>query len=178
MKSLKIYILLLSSFFICFISCTSVPSGYEKTVVDNIYERYDDFKDVYFYKHSEFFDYEEPFEVYIVKESERKYIRAVFTYTGDDWIFFDNAIIMNENNDRQRFSFDILDKNNETYKDDDEIKVCEKIDIVLSNEQIELLYNLCKKQNAKMQLNGKKSKNYRNIDDEAAVEVIDFYNSL
>lgn len=62
-------------------------------------------------------------------------------------------------------------------KDDDEIKVCEKIDIVLSNEQIELLYNLCKKQNAKMQLNGKKSKNYRNIDDEAAVEVIDFYNS-
>ena len=175
MKS-KITFIILMSFLI--MSCSSVPKGYKETSTKNIYEKYDEFGNFTIYQHCEFFDFDEPFSVYIIKEENRKYIRAVFTYTGDDWIFFDTAVIMNREKDRITFKLDPLTRETDTYKDDDELKVFESIDVVLTESQIENLYNLCKKEYAKMQLSGKSSKNYGNIDDEAVVELLDFFNSL
>ena len=86
-------ILLLLVIALSFTSCLST-----KRVEGSIYKTHDKYLKFDTYQNKNPFYKNKSFDIYIVKGSSN-YIRLVFTYLGEDWIFFDKAIFLNKKDD-------------------------------------------------------------------------------
>jgi len=129
----------------------------------NIYEYYDEFKNVRFYHYKYFFPSSNPIslikyspiEVYLVKEPEKKYLRIIFRYRGSEWIFFEKAYLVNSEGDRLIFSFKQYNKTTEVISG---VEVREEIDKVLPVNKAKELLSLIgnNKGEIKLRLSGRK----------------------
>jgi len=165
-----------------FCSCStlgsSIPSGYTQygTETSNLYIRNDEFKNVSFIQHKYFFNIfiDHPISVYIAKTQSAKLLRAVFSYDGSDWIFFENAIIINNSGERLARTFKSYDKNTDVGSGG---HVYESIDIVLTDAEVSQLMKLLEAGNVKIRLSGKYYKEYSLNEDyiNALMEILRLY---
>jgi hypothetical protein len=143
-----------------FTGCLSfVPEGYtpvSTTENEMIYKRYDEFKDVAFYRHKTFFG-SSPIEVYIV-EGTSTYPRIVFEYYGSSWIFFETATLVGSDGQRISFTFKSYDKTTDVLSGG---SVKERIDIVLDEARAEqILRMISTSEEIKLRLSGKYYKDF------------------
>jgi hypothetical protein len=135
-----------------------VPSDY-KPLTNNeeyLYKKYDQFQDVSFVRHYEFFGLfgSLPIEIYDVN---KRILRIVFTYWGNDWIFFDKAIIINSNGGRKIFSIEYFNKKTNI----DGSFVTETIDMYLpSKDTDDILAIISRPGLIKIRLTGEYSRDY------------------
>lgn len=162
MKSKKILIVLLLIVTGCGVIPTSrtIPTGYSpisNSKEEMIYKRYDEFKDISFYRHKAFFK-SSPIEIYFV-ESSSPFLRIEFTYYGSDWIFFESATIINSENSRVNIRFKSYDKDMDVLYSGN---VMESIDKPLTDNDAMLILNLINdnKGEVKVRLSGKRNADY------------------
>jgi hypothetical protein len=154
---------LLLTILIAVVSCSTlnIPSGYTQYNADtsNIFIRNDEFKNVSFIQHKYFFNIflDQPLIIYIAKNQNTKFVRAKFSYDGSDWIFFEDAIIVNSNGERMSWTFKSYEKNTDIGSGG---HVYENIDIVLSADEVSKLIKLIGGNNVKIRLSGKYYKEY------------------
>ena len=87
------------------------------------------------------------------KEGSRVWLRLQMTYTGDDWIFFENAYLSYDGY-TQEIAFDKY-KEKET---DNDTTVWEWIDVSVDDRTLAFLRELVNGKSAKMRLSGKYTK--------------------
>lgn len=92
--------------------------------------------------------------VYISKISDLMWLRMKMSYTGDDWIFFENAYLSYDGNTKG-ISFD---KYKEKESDNSGGEVWEWIDIAVEDDLLEFLRAMVNGKSVKMRLSGKYSK--------------------
>lgn len=150
----KILVILAVIIFLSGCSTPYIPDGYDPiSTVENemIYKRYDEFKDVSFYRHKTFF-HSSPIEIYIV-ESTKTYPRILFKYYGSSWIFFETATLVGSNGQRVLFSFKSYDKITDVLSGG---SVKESVDIVLDELKAEqILLMVSTSEEIKLRLSGK-----------------------
>ena len=92
--------------------------------------------------------------LYMGKSSSNVWLRLKMSYTGDDWIFFENAYLSYDGITRE-FPFNkYKDKNSDNSGGD----VWEWIDLGVSNDDLAFLKNMVNGKSIKMQLRGKYTK--------------------
>lgn len=156
----NIHIFLIISVLIVQAGCATIPTGYtpiSTTEIEMVYKKYDEFKDVTFYRHKVFFG-TSPIEIYIV-EGKTTYPRIVFKYFGSDWIFFETATLINSKGTRVIFSFKSYDKTTDVLPGG---SVRECIDEILPDSQARKILNLINSNEGeiKLRLTGKYYKDY------------------
>ena len=92
--------------------------------------------------------------IYISKISDLMWLRMKMSYTGDDWIFFENAYLSYDGNTKG-ISFD---KYKEKESDNSGGEVWEWIDIAVEDDLLEFLRAMVNGKSVKMRLSGKYSK--------------------
>ncbi len=95
--------------------CAIPPKDYSPTDdVPEVYFRHDEFKGIYYYRHSTFFRSKKmlrkPVEIYLA-EIKGKYIPFIkFEFYETYWIFFDQVTIINNKGLKKQFNIDKQDK--------------------------------------------------------------------
>ena len=143
-----------------------------------IHVKHDDSQNVTFYQHYELYRYAENIMLYISLKGNSKDLRLGLMYNGSDWLFFDTAILTNENDNRLDMSFNSDDKHTDVYWDG---SLYEKIDTLLLLEQIDLIETILKNGSIiKLQLSGARSEDYQIPENivSALLDMIDFYRNL
>lgn len=92
--------------------------------------------------------------IYMGKSNGDVWIRLRMSYTGEDWIFFDNAYLSYDGKTRE-IQFD---KYSDKESDNDAGDVWEWIDVTLTEDLIPYMREFAQSPNAKMRLTGKYSK--------------------
>lgn len=92
--------------------------------------------------------------LYMGKRSNSVWLRLKMSYTGDDWIFFDNAYLSYDGITRE-FPFN---KYNDKESDHSGGDVWEWIDLHVSNDDLAFLKDMVNGKSVKMQLRGKYTK--------------------
>jgi len=170
-----------------------IPTDYKQIVENPIfYVKKDDFKNVSFISHKECFHKDTisgPFKLYIVKGENSKALRILFSYFGSDWIFFENAILLNEEGRRVSYIFKSYDKTTEVISGN----VFERMDYLLATvmtlnektydlnlENVQQLQELLEGKNIRIRLTGKYYKDYtlNYIQAKAFVDTIKYYIDL
>lgn len=140
----------------------AIPKGYKPVSEkkdENLYVRYDEFKGVSFTRHKLFFRDDTPIEIYQVNDN---LLRVVFTYRGQDWIFFTSATIINSSGEKVSFSFKSYEKETDVLTGG---SVFESIDIVLTDSEAKkLLEILSDPTTKKIRLSGSYYKDYTLMD--------------
>lgn len=100
----------------------------------------------------------------------------MMSYTGDDWIFFDNAYLSYDGNTKEIF----YDKYSNKKTDNDGGEVWEWIKVPVEESEIEWLKSFAKSPNAKMRLSGKyqKTRNLSSQERQGILDVIAGYEYL
>ena len=163
MRTYLVRIVVVIIVFLNITGCTALqlPAGYkpiDSSQNQQIYRRYDEFKNVSFYKHKAFWSLlPTPIEVY-VGEDDSKYMRLIFRYKGSDWIFFDNTTVINSEGDKMSFSFETYDKTTDVGYGG---YVTESIDLSLSRSRaIELLDLVTTNGEVKVRMSGEYYRDY------------------
>ena len=140
--------------------CAVIPTGYlpvSNSENEMVYKKHNEFKDISFYRHKAFFS-PSPIEIYI-GEGKLTYLRTKFKYRGSDWIFFENATIINSESSKVKISFNSYDKETDVLSGS---SVVEYIDESLSDYKAKEILNLINSNVdvIKVRLSGKYYKDY------------------
>lgn len=124
--------------------------------VTKLKKKYDDVSDITWYKNPYFTHYTNSnlTSIYIGKNSSSTWLRIQMSYTGDDWIFFENAYLSYDGNTKE-LHFNKYE-NKETENDGGE--VWEWIDIAVSDDLLSFLRQMVNGKSIKMRLSGKYTK--------------------
>lgn len=124
-----------------------------------IYKKVNEFNDDSYYRHKTYFLSALPSSLYlyISERGNRKHLRGEFRYDGRDWIFFDNATILNSEKEKINFSFNSFDRNTNVKSSSN--GVSEEFDVKINDSKAKDLLNLLKsnKGKIKLRLSGKNS---------------------
>jgi hypothetical protein len=169
--------MVLPLFYIC--SCSTI--GYKAITSfpnEKILKKYDNFRNITFYKHKAFTEIGSinysPIEIYVIESQSATYMRLKFLYRGSNWIFFENAYIVNSEQERMSFYFrpdnlksDVISGNS----------LRELADIRLSDDKAKELINIINGNNVKLRLSGEKYREYslRKRQIKGLQEIYDFY---
>lgn len=165
-------------------SCGSIVyNGYEPINNDKnaiIYKKQNEFNDYTYYRHKTFFTTfsSSPLYLYVAESKENKYLRAEFRYDGSDWIFFDNATILNSEKVKMKFTFDSL--NRKTNVKTSSIGVSEEFSIIINDSKAKELLNLLSSDvdgDIRIRLSGDGIKDYvlKKAHISSFIELIKFY---
>ena len=124
--------------------------------LNKLKKNFDDVSGITWYKQPYFTHYNNRFltSIYMGEESSSKWLRLKMSYSGNDWIFFDNAILSYDGNSKT-ISFDKY-KDKET--DNSGGNVWEWIDVSVDKGLENFLREFAKSKNAKMRFSGKYTK--------------------
>lgn len=139
--------------------------------------KHDEFQQTDFIKYS-YFRNDSPISLYIGKRDTQKDLHVVFKYDGKDWIFFDNAILVNAEGQKIEFEFNSWDRKEDIGYNAD---VSEKFDEVLQEKKILELRTLLNGTGVKLRLAGKHDAMDYSLDkeyQEAIKDVIKKYDEL
>lgn len=121
---------------------------------DNLNKSYDDVDGVTWYKNKYFAHYNNSnlLSIYIGQRKEgAPWLRLIMSYCGDDWIFFDRAVISYDGN-----SFDVpFDEYKEKKSDNSGSECWEWIDVPVSDAMLAFLRKMANGKTLKMRLAGK-----------------------
>lgn len=135
---------------------------------------YDDIRGISWYKQRYYTHYSNSNKtsIYIGKEKGKlPFLRLEMSYTGSDWIFFENAYLSYEGN-----TLPILfDKYGEKESDNGYEGVWEWIDVRLDDSDVEWLRKFAQSKDAKMRLTGKYTKD-RKLTSQERQGIIDVLN--
>ena len=148
-----------------FTSCLST-----RKVTGSIYRTRDKFQECNFYRNKNPFYKNKSMDLYVV-EGTSNYVRVVFNYSGNDWIFFDRAIILNKKEVTINFNINSWDKETDVIS---EKEVRERADIVISREEAVELKRVLEGGFVRMRLQGKGSKTYL-LKTKGFIELLDYY---
>jgi hypothetical protein len=140
-----------------FVSCASIPSGYmpvSQNENETIYQRYDEFQQVSFIQHRQFFK-SNPIGIYIVK-ANKPYTRITFDYKGENWIFFKRAVLINS--EGVVFKLDVKRYDKKT--DVSSPYVYESYDKFLPKAKLLELRKVVTGENVRLRLSGERVKEY------------------
>jgi hypothetical protein len=190
-----------AKYFVCFmfiiIGCMSysfIPNNYKPISLnenENIYKTYDEFNKITFYQHKELFPNIEkysmledkhsrtdrtgfsPIAIYIGQKQNIKSIHIVLTHTGDSWIFFTNAILVNDKSDTIEWNFNPFKMNREIWGHG----IKESIDFVENIDTKSKFYIfLTKSKNVKIKFSGDNHSVIYHLSNEQTVALIDLIN--
>lgn len=138
----------------------------------------DDISGVTWYKQSYFVHYTNTnlISIYLGQRDKSVTPRLIMSYTGDDWIFFENAYLSYEGNTLE-IKFDKY-RNKETENKGGQ--VWEWIDVAINSTELDFLRKFAESGDAKMRLSGKYSKT-RNLsvnERQGIIDVINGYDLL
>jgi hypothetical protein len=121
--------------------------------LNKLRKSHDDVEGITWYKNSYFVHYNETnrTSIYIGDNGSHEWLRLKMSYSGDDWIFFEEAYLSYEGNTKQIYFDDYDDK--ET--DNGSIGVWEWIDVSVSSGLEDYLREFSQSSQAKMRLSGK-----------------------
>lgn len=135
---------------------------------------YDDVNGVSWYKQKYFTHYtnDNKTSIYLGKEKgAQPFLRLQMSYTGESWIFFEEAYLSYDGNTKQIYFDDYKEKKS----DNDGGEVWEWIDVQINDSDVEWLRNFAESKNAKMRLSGKYTKT-RNLTPQERQGIIDVIN--
>ena len=124
--------------------------------LNKLKKNFDDVSGITWYKQPYFTHYNNTFltSIYMGKEGSSKWLRLNMSYYGDNWIFFEKAILSYDGNSKT-IPFDKY-KDKET--DNSSGKVWEWIDVSVNESLRNFLREFAKSKNAKMRFSGKYTK--------------------
>ncbi len=144
-------------------SCTTTHHGFEPYNANPnqvFYTRHDKFTGITYYRHRDLLSavmyyYDPNVEVYFIKQGNINTGRVVFQFFGSEWIFMDQAILVNDQGDRAQFTFS--DTKQEVLSGG---MVLETADLFLSAEQITAISTVMNGTGVQIQLSGEKRAEY------------------
>tara|TARA_Y100000996_G_scaffold114106_1_gene84640 strand:- start:969 stop:1532 length:564 start_codon:yes stop_codon:yes gene_type:complete len=139
----------------------------ENKLVSHVFHKYKFYSRIY-----------ERFMIIVIQNKSQKKIKLKFRYIGDDWIFFDRIIIMNDKKDRMIWSVHNLDQNIDIINKKNNL---EEVDFTIRHEQVMRLEKLLKNADkVKFWLMGKEDAIFSISDQDrlANLEVINYYKKL
>lgn len=157
-------------------SCAASQKGYKSiSPQSKILVKNDKIEDRSIYSHIDFVGYfsKKSIELYVIKKNKRKYLRIVFTYTGNDWIFFERMILSGDNQ-KIEYSIDSFDKFTNV---NSSASVIEEADLEIEDAKLKVLKNIFSK-SFTLRLSGKYYTDEEYRDCAACLELIDFYEKL
>jgi hypothetical protein len=121
--------------------------------VNKLKKKYDDVSGITWYKTPYFIHYDDEnlTSIYIGKKGEKVWLRLKMSYSGEDWIFFEEAYLSYDGNTHQIFFSRYDDK--ET--DNSGGKVWEWIDVSVNDNLLLYLKEMVNGKSVKMRLSGK-----------------------
>ena len=146
----------------------------KKASVKKLILDYDDVRGISWYKQKYFnhFSNTNRTSIYIGKEKESMpFLRLQMSYTGDDWIFFENAYLSFDGDTKQIF----FDNYQEKKSDNGNGGVWEWIDVNIDDSEVTWLRKFAESKNAKMRLSGKYTKD-RNLTPQERQGILDVLN--
>ncbi len=158
-------VLLLLLICLSFTSCLST-----KKVTGSIYKTHDKFQQCDFYRNKNIFSKNKCFDVYIV-DSTTVYPRITVFYSGDNWIFFEKAIILNKEGETINFVIPSYEKETDVVSAK---KVTEFADIVITKEEAIKLKSVLEGGFVRMRLQGKKTKTYI-LKTQGLIKLLNYY---
>lgn len=132
MKKIFFSVVMALTVVMVFSGCESLNLSDNPTMLGNrIYETYDVINDVNFIDYK--IQYDVPVRVYIgTHKGQNKWLRAVFEYNGDEWVFFNKAYIYDDMGDKIEFHFNYFDIDHKVEYG----RVKEKIDVEFPSDQL------------------------------------------
>lgn len=146
----------------------------KKASVKKLKLDYDDVRGISWYKQKYFKHYSNTnrASIYIGKEKDSMpFLRLQLSYTGDDWIFFENAYLSHDGDTKQIF----FDEYQEKDSDNGNGAVWEWIDVKIDDSQVSWFRKFAESKNAKMRLSGKYTKD-RNLTPQERQGILDVLN--
>lgn len=124
--------------------------------VNKLKKSHDDIQDITWYKNPYFTHYDNAnlTSLYMGKSAYTIWLRLKMSYTGDDWIFFDNAYLSYDGHTREI----VFDKYKDKKSDNSGGYVWEWIDVPVDYNDISFLKQMVNGKSVKMRLSGKYSK--------------------
>ncbi len=165
----------------CFVS---VPYKYTPIYLNGkkipLYKVYDQDNRIshVFHKYKFYSQVYERFMIFVTQNKNQKKVNLKFRYLGDDWIFFDRIIVMNDKKDRMIWSVHNLDQNIDIINKKNTL---EEIDFTISHEQVMRLEELLKNgDKVKFWLMGKEDAIFSISDQDrlANLDLINYYKKL
>ena len=146
--------------------------------LNKLKKNFDDVSGITWYKQPYFTHYSNTnlTSIYMGEKGSSKWLILTMSYAGDDWIFFDNAILSYDGNSKT-ISFDKY-KDKET--DNSGGNVWEWIDVSIDKSLEIFLREFAKSKNAKMRLSGKytKTRTLTYNEREGILDVLNGYDAL
>ena len=146
--------------------------------LNKLKKNFDDVSGITWYKQPYFTHYSNTnlTSIYMGEKGSSKWLILTMSYAGDDWIFFDNAILSYDGNSKT-ISFDKY-KDKET--DNSGGSVWEWIDVSVDNGLESFLREFAKSKNAKMRFSGKytKTRTLTYNERRGIVDVLNGYDAL
>lgn len=146
----------------------------KKASIKNLKHDYDDIRGISWYKQKYFTHYSNTnrTSVYLGKEKNTMpFLRLQMSYTGDEWIFFEEAYLSHDGETKQVF----FDRYKEKESDNGSDGVWEWIDVRLDDSEVGWMRKFAESKNAKMRLSGKYTKD-RNLTNQERQGIIDVLN--
>ena len=124
--------------------------------VNKLRKKTDDIDNVTWYHNPYFTHYDDAnlTSLYMGQSGRSVWLRLKMSYTGDDWIFFDNAYLSYDGNTREIY----FDRYQNKKSDNSGGYVWEWIDVPVSESDLEFLKRMVNGKSVKMRLSGKYSK--------------------
>lgn len=145
--------------------------------VNRLKKVHDDISNITWYYNPYFTHYNNTnhISIYMGQEAQNIWLRMKMSYTGDNWIFFNNAYLSNDGNTKE-INFD-------KYRDkesDNDTRVWEWIDVPVNGDLLSFLKRMVKGKSIKMRLTGKYTytKNLTSTEIKAIEDVIMAYEVL
>lgn len=113
--------------------------------------------------------------LYIGSDTRTDWLRLKMSYEGDDWIFFEDALLSYDGN-----TWNVPFNQYEDKKSDHDTRVWEWLDVQVMASDIKFLRELAQSSSAKMRLTGKyaKTRDLTNKEKQGILEVLDGYEAL
>ena len=125
--------------------------------VDRLSKRHDDISNVTWYNHTEFTHNMNTYltSLYMGQTEKIVFLRLLMTYAGPDWIFFDRAYLSYDGNTLE-IKFDKY--NNKKTEVLYGGRICEWIDVLVNEEDLQFLKDFSRATEPKMRFSGKYTK--------------------
>lgn len=123
--------------------------------VNKLRKKYDDVSGITWYYNPYFVHYNNSnhASIYMGQKDGDVWLRLVMSYTGDDWIFFENAYLSYDGNTKQIYFDEYRDK-----ETDNDTRVWEWIDVSVDSSLLSFLKEMVNGKEVKMRLSGKYTK--------------------
>lgn len=143
----------------------------KKASLNKLNKKFDDVSGITWYKQKYFTHYTNSNRTSIEmghRKGSKPWLNLMMSYTGDDWIFFEEAYLSYDGNTK-RIYFNRYDNKK---SDNDHGEVWEWIVVQIDDSEVEWFRNFAKSPNAKMRLSGKYTKT-RNLSSQERNGIID-----